>query len=178
MNALILSALSGVIMMFSGIVLKDNKSGARLLAMILLAIIIVANLLQLRGVEFFSVDTKGMLLFDRFATLFTLVIFICTFFFFLLSAKEMEKVGKDYSEFFALIFFILAGTILVSAFKSLLILFIGIEIISIPLYILTSSDKRNLKSNEAGLKYFFDGLLFNRINADGNCSCIRSNRHV
>ena len=106
MNALILSALSGVIMMFSGIVLKDNKSGARLLAMILLAIIIVANLLQLRGVEFFSVDTKGMLLFDRFATLFTLVIFICTFFFFLLSAKEMEKVGKDYSEFFALIFFI------------------------------------------------------------------------
>ena len=157
MNALILSALSGVIMMFSGIVLKDNKSGARLLAMILLAIIIVANLLQLRGVEFFSVDTKGMLLFDRFATLFTLVIFICTFFFFLLSAKEMEKVGKDYSEFFALIFFILAGTILVSAFKSLLILFIGIEIISIPLYILTSSDKRNLKSNEAGLKYFLMG---------------------
>jgi NADH-quinone oxidoreductase subunit N len=157
MNALILSALSGVIMMFSGIALKDNKSGARLLAMILLAIIIIANVLELRGVQFFSVDTKGMLLFDRFASLFTLVIFICTFFFFLLSAKEMEKVGKDYSEFFALIFFILVGAVLVSAFKSLLILFIGIEIISIPLYILTSSDKRNLKSNEAGLKYFLMG---------------------
>ena len=157
MNALILSALSGVIMMFSGIVLKDNKSGARLLAMILLAIIIVANVLELRGVQFFAVDTKGMLLFNRFASLFTLVIFVCTFFFFLLSAKEMEKVGKDYSEFFALIFFILVGAVLVSAFKSLLILFIDIEIISIPLYILTSSDKRNLKSNEAGLKYFLMG---------------------
>ncbi len=157
MNALILSALSGVVMMFSGIALKDNKSGARLLAMILLAVIIAANILDLRGVQFFSVDTNGMLQFDRFASLFTLVIFICTFFFFLLSAKEMEKVGKDYSEFFALIFFILAGTILVSAFKSLLILFIGIEIISIPLYILTSSDKKNLKSNEAGLKYFLMG---------------------
>lgn len=144
-------------MMFSGIALKDNKSGARLLAMILLAIIIVANVLELRGVQFFAVDTKGMLLFDRFASLFTLVIFVCTFFFFLLSAKEMEKVGKDYSEFFALIFFILVGAVLVSAFKSLLILFIGIEIISIPLYILTSSDKRNLKSNEAGLKYFLMG---------------------
>lgn len=157
MNALILSALSGVVMMFSGIALKDNKSGARLLAMILLAVIIAANILDLRGVQFFSVDTNGMLQFDRFASLFTLVIFICTFFFFLLSAKEMEKVGKDYSEFFALIFFILAGTILVSAFKSLLILFIGIEIISIPLYILTSSDKKNLKGNEAGLKYFLMG---------------------
>jgi NADH-quinone oxidoreductase subunit N len=157
MNALILSALSGVIMMFSGIALKDNRSGARLLAMILLAVLIAANVLELKGVQFFSFDTKGMLQFDRFASLFTLVIFLCTFFFFLLSAKEMEKVGRDYSEFFALIFFILAGTVLVSSFKSLLILFIGIEIISIPLYILTSSDKRNLKSNEAGLKYFLMG---------------------
>ena len=69
----------------------------------------------------------------------------------------MEKVGKDYSEFFALIFFILTGVALVSAFKSLLILFIGIEIISIPLYILTGSDKKNLKSNEASLKYFLMG---------------------
>ena len=157
MNALILSALSGVIMMFSGIALKDNKSGARLLAMVLLAVIIIANVLDLRGVHFFSVDTKGMLQFDRFASLFTLVSFICTFFFFLLSAREMEKVGKDYSEFFALIFFILTGVVLVSAFKSLLILFLGIEIISIPLYILTGSDKKNLKSNEAALKYFLMG---------------------
>jgi NADH-quinone oxidoreductase subunit N len=38
-------------------------------------------------------------------------------------------------------------------------LFIGIEIISIPLYILTGSDKRNLKSNEASLKYFLMGAF-------------------
>ena len=36
-------------------------------------------------------------------------------------------------------------------------LFLGIEILSIPLYILTGSDKRNLKSNEAALKYFLMG---------------------
>jgi NADH-quinone oxidoreductase subunit N len=36
-------------------------------------------------------------------------------------------------------------------------LFLGIEIITIPLYILTGSDKRNLKSNEASLKYFLLG---------------------
>ena len=38
-------------------------------------------------------------------------------------------------------------------------LFLGIEIISIPLYILTGSDKRNLKSNEASLKYFLLGAF-------------------
>jgi NADH-quinone oxidoreductase subunit N len=69
----------------------------------------------------------------------------------------MEKISKDYAEYFALIFFILCGSFLVSSFQSLLILFLGIEIISIPLYILTGADKRNLKSNEASLKYFLMG---------------------
>ena len=157
MNALVLSAISGVIMMFSGIALNENKKGVRLLAMVLLATIVAANVLDIREVHFFSIDWKGMLLFDRFASLFNLVALICTFVYFLLSARDLEKVGKDYSEFFALIFFILTGVALVSAFKSLLILFIGIEIISIPLYILTGSDKKNLKSNEASLKYFLMG---------------------
>src|SRR3989442_6886177 len=38
-------------------------------------------------------------------------------------------------------------------------LFLGIEIMSIPLYILTGSDKKNLKSNEASLKYFLMGAF-------------------
>jgi NADH-quinone oxidoreductase subunit N len=38
-------------------------------------------------------------------------------------------------------------------------LFLGIEIMSIPLYILTGSDKRNLKGNEAALKYFLMGAF-------------------
>jgi NADH-quinone oxidoreductase subunit N len=54
-------------------------------------------------------------------------------------------------------FFVLCGVSIVSSFQSLLMLFIGIEIISIPLYILAGSDKRNLKSNEASLKYFLMG---------------------
>ena len=65
----------------------------------------------------------------------------------------------DYAEYFALLFFILCGIILVSSFKTLLILFLGIEIISIPLYILTGSDKKSLKSNEAALKYFLLGAF-------------------
>ena len=157
MNALILSAISGVIMMFSGFTLNENTKAVRLLAMLLLALIIVANILDIRDVHFFSIEWKGLLLFDRYANLFNLVALLCTFVFFLLSARDIEKVGKDYSEYFALIFFILTGVALVSTFKSLLILFLGIEIISIPLYILTGSDKKNLKSNEASLKYFLMG---------------------
>lgn len=158
MNALILSACSGVIMMFSSFLLK-SKSAVRTLAHVLLFALLVVTVLELRGVSIFQVDTKGMLSFDRFSLLFTLVAFSCTFVFFLLSSKDMEKVGLNYSDYFALIFFVLCGIVIAVSFKSLLMLFLGIEIISIPLYVLTGSDKRNLKSNEASLKYFLMGAF-------------------
>jgi len=84
---------------------------------------------------------------------------IATLVYFLLSGKDIVKAGDNYAEYFTLIFFILTGVILVSSFQSLLILFLGIEIISIPLYILTGADKKNLKSNEASLKYFLMGAF-------------------
>lgn len=160
MNTLILSAVSGVLMMFSGFMLK-SKAGIRTMAITLLLAIIVVNILELRGVALLEIDTKGLLDFEgtdgRFALLFTLVVNFCTLAFFLVSARDMEKVGLNYSDYFALIFFILSGVVISASFKSLLLLFLGIEIISIPLYILTGSSKRNLKSNEASLKYFLMG---------------------
>jgi NADH-quinone oxidoreductase subunit N len=158
MNTLIFSALSGVIMMYAGFAFK-NRSGIRTLAHILLLLVIVMNVIEMRGGGIFSIDTKNMMNFDRFALLFMLIANFSTLVFFLLSSKEMEKVGRSYGEFFALIFFILAGVALTASFKSLLTLFLGIEIISIPLYILTGSDKKSLKSNEASLKYFLLGTF-------------------
>ena len=158
MNTLIFSALSGVLMMFSGFLLSSRR-GVRSLAHILMAAVIVINILELRDVQLLNINTDGMMSFDNFALLFCLVANISTFFFFVLSSKDMEKVGVHYGDYFALIFFILSGVVLAASFTSLLILFLGIEIISIPLYILTGSDKRSLKSNEASLKYFLMGAF-------------------
>jgi NADH-quinone oxidoreductase subunit N len=124
-----------------------------------LFIAIVLNVMEMYGFHLFKININGMMQFDRFALFFNTIAMGCTFIFFLLSAKEMEKVGLSYADYFALIFFITCGIILASSFSSLLILFLGIEIISIPLYILTGSDKRNLKSNEASLKYFLLGAF-------------------
>lgn len=155
MNALILSALSGVIMMFSGFAL--SRGAVRTVAQVLFLLVAVATAMELRGVSFFHIDTKDMLSFDHFALLFSLIAVLCTWVFSVLSGKDMEKVGSSYAEYFALLFFILCGVIISAAFQSLLMLFLGIEIMSIPLYILAGTDKRNLKSNEASLKYFLMG---------------------
>ena len=126
MNALIFSAVSGVIMMFSSFFLNSRHT-VRVLAHILLIILIALNMAELRGLTFFDIDTKGMLQFDRFSLLFSLVANLSTLAFFLLSSRDMERVGHNYSDYFALIFFILCGIVLSSSFKSLLILFLGIE---------------------------------------------------
>jgi NADH-quinone oxidoreductase subunit N len=134
-----------------------QKSVVRSVAIIGLVLLLIVNVMESYGISFFHINTGGMMRFDRFALLFNSIMFFSVFVYFLLSAKDMEKVGVNYGEYFALIYFILCGIVLASSFRSLLILFLGIEIISIPLYILTGSDKKNLKSNEASLKYFLMG---------------------
>jgi len=159
MNAIILTAIWGIVMMFGGVFLKSTAS-PKYWAIAGLAVIIVANCLELQsGESFFMLDVRSMLSFNSFNLTFITVALSCTLLFFLLSGRDIEKVGANVSEYFALIFFVLCGVCLAATFNTLLLLFLGIEIMSIPLYILTGSDKRNLKSNEASLKYFLMGAF-------------------
>lgn len=156
MNAIVISAIWGVVMMFSGIFSRNNAV-VRGTALTGLALLIVVNVLELGGTSLFKVNVHGMLYFDSFSLLFNTIAFGSTFLYTLLSGRDMDKVGRSTPDYFALIFFILCGVSISSSFSSLLMLFLGIEIMSIPLYILTGTDKRNLKSNEAALKYFLMG---------------------
>lgn len=158
MNLIIISAVWGIVMMFSGLFIK-NKSTAKTIALVGAVVLLIANLFDLSGVMLINTNFNGMLSFERFNLVFLTVVIIALIFYFLLSGKHIEEVGNHPYEYFALIFFIMCGVALVAMFNNLLILFIGIEIISIPLYILTGSDKRNLKSNEAALKYFLMGAF-------------------
>ncbi|MFT3982035.1 MAG: NADH-quinone oxidoreductase subunit N [Ferruginibacter sp.] len=163
MNAILFSALWGIVMMFSGAFAK-KPSTPRILAITGMLLLLVVNVIELNNYRpFFFIDPMDMLRVNSFNLSFLAVVFGSTLLYFLLSAKDIEKVGEHTAEYFALIFFVLCGISLCATFNTLLILFIGIEIMSIPLYILTGSDKRNLKSNEASLKYFLMGSFFTGI---------------
>ncbi len=158
MNVIILSAVLGVIMMICSIIVR-NKGSFRHIAAFGLLILLIANILETYGKDFFHVNTMQLLQFDRFGFLFNSIALGATLIYVLLTGKEIEKSGKYAAEYFTLIFFVLCGIFILSAYDNLLMLFLGIEIMSIPLYILTGSDKRNLKSNEAALKYFLMGAF-------------------
>jgi len=156
MNALILSAVFGMIMMFCSFLVK-NKGSFRHIAAVGLLILLIANIEDNYGHTLFQINTYGMLAFSRFGYLFNSIAIGSTLIYVLITGKEIEKYGRYTAEYFTLIFFVLCGIALLSSYSNMLTLFLGIEIMSIPLYILTGSDKRNMKSNEAALKYFLMG---------------------
>jgi len=156
MNAIIFSAGWGIIMMFCSFLVR-NKSSFRHIAAIGLLVLLVVNVLDTNGVTIFHVDTKDMLAYTRFGLFFNSIAIASTLLYVLLSGKDIVRIGSYAAEYFILIFFVLCGLAILSSYNNLLMLFLEIEILSIPLYILTGSDKRNLKSNEASLKYFLMG---------------------
>lgn len=145
-------------MMFSGIIVK-NRSYHTVIAAGGLLLLLLANLLNSYGIWVIKVDTHNLFNFEQFGMYFNTIAIAATLIYVLLSGKAVEKIGSYSADYYALIFFVLCGVSILSAFNSLLILFLGIEILTIPLYILTGADKRNLKSNEASLKYFLMGCF-------------------
>lgn len=158
MNAILISAAWGVVMMFTGAFSK-SKSVVRVIALLGLLLLFVVNFMDMNGNVLFDIPTHNMLFFDNFGLFFNAIAFVSTLIYFLLSARDIDNVGMYSADYYALIFFVLCGVSILTSFNSLLLLFLGIEILSIPLYILTGSDKRNLKSNEASLKYFLMGAF-------------------
>jgi NADH-quinone oxidoreductase subunit N len=67
--------------------------------------------------------------------------------------------GGDTAEFFALLLLSLAGLCVVASANDLILLFLGIELTSIPTYVMVSISRPLPVAQEAGLKYFFLGAM-------------------
>ena len=77
----------------------------------------------------------------------------------LLSVEYNEREGIRAGEYYALILFCTVGMILLASSTDMIMIFLGIEIVSICLYVLAGIRRGNLASNEAALKYFLLGAF-------------------
>lgn len=160
MKPLIAAAIFGIIMMISSVFFKQKRQASNLAIALLLALVAVnvwelADSLQSGGIPNYLFN--DMLRFDPYSVWFNTILALLALLYGLLNRKHIEAVGQHVGEYYALLFFILVGANLLNAYNNLLILFLGIEIISIPQYILAGSDKKSLKSSEASLKYLLTG---------------------
>lgn len=100
----------------------------------------------------------GMMQYDHFAVAFTSVILIVAFLWFLMS-DSFFKEETSVTDHFSLVLFALAGTVIMVSFTNMTMLFLGIEILSIAMYILAGSKKDDLGSNESAFKYLIMGAF-------------------
>jgi len=101
----------------------------------------------------------GMMQMDNFALAFSGIIILGTLFIFLLTQNYFAADSENTAEYFTLILFALAGIIIMLSYQNMSMLFIGVEIMSVSLYILAGIRKSNFASNEASLKYFLMGAF-------------------
>lgn len=98
---------------------------------------------------------NNMIHFDDVSLAFSGVILATAFFWFILANDYFEE--DHVTDHFALVLFALVGALMLTSFSNMTTLFLGIEILSIPMYVLAASKKNNLASNEAGFKYLIMG---------------------
>ena len=101
---------------------------------------------------------SNMIRFDSVALAFSGVIIITAFFWFIMSNDYFSN-ETSVADHFSLVLFALTGALMLTAFTNMTTLFLGIEILSIPMYVLAASKKGDVKSNEAGFKYLIMGSL-------------------
>ena len=102
---------------------------------------------------------SNMLEASNLSILFTSIILLSAFLIMALSKGFIDDEHAQPAEYFAILQFSLVGAIMMTNFQNLIMLFIGVEILSVSMYILTGSDKRNIRGNEAALKYFLMGAF-------------------
>lgn len=98
----------------------------------------------------------NMIAFDKMGIAFSGIIIATAFFWFILANDYFDE-ETSAVDHFALVLFALVGALMLTSFKNMTTLFLGVEIMSIPLYVLAASQKKNIKSNEAGFKYLIMG---------------------
>lgn len=153
MNIIITIAITALVVLYAGL-FHAKKA--------LLPITIVGLLTSLAFV-FTSWDTNtsyyGMMQMDNFALAFSAITIIGTLFIFLLTQNYFSANSENIAEYFTLILFSLSGIIIMVSYQNMSMLFIGLEIMSVSLYILAGIRKSDFSSNEASLKYFLMGAF-------------------
>lgn len=164
MKALIALTILAVLALFVGLL----KSRKLLLPLVLLGLAGVLALVMQYGCQcegtffhqYFDESTyRNMFSFDKFAAVFAGMMLVATLLISMLATDGFIYNESHRPELFALMLFSLCGGIVMVGSTHLVMLFLGIEILSIPAYVLAGSNQRDSQSNEAALKYFLMGAF-------------------
>ncbi|GAM11239.1 NADH-quinone oxidoreductase subunit N [Geobacter sp. OR-1] len=96
---------------------------------------------------------------DNFSLFFKGTFLVSAFLTILITDQYLKREECNWGEIYPLILFATVGMMLMASGTDLMTIFLGLEVLSVSLYVLAGFNRANLKSNEAGLKYFLLGAF-------------------
>jgi NADH-quinone oxidoreductase subunit N len=114
------------------------------------------------SVQVFNPDNP-MYQLDPFSSLVTAVLVLSALLSCGLSIAYLSELRINHGEYYALIMLSASGMMLMVAAVDLIAVFLGLELMSIPIYVLAGFDRNKLRSNESALKYFLIGSFASAI---------------
>lgn len=155
MVSIVILSLLGLFSMIIGLFRPNIQL---VISALIIGILVSAGLMALDWGKDIDVY-NDMAYFDNFAISLSILLCIITALVIGVSGYHFADVKNYKTEHLALFIFSLIGMIAMVTFDHLSMLFVGIEIMSIPLYILAGSSRKNIASNESSVKYFLMGAF-------------------
>lgn len=159
MDALIIIFITGLIGLFVGMLKKSELT----LAVISLGLIGgFISMLLINDYESIFSSYAG-LTFSRTQQMFALLAIALTLLAVLMGYVFYKEEDEHTSDYYGLILFSLTGALCLIGFSNMFMFFLGLEILSIPIYVLVGIQKGNSLASEASVKYFFTGSFATAI---------------
>jgi NADH-quinone oxidoreductase subunit N len=146
-----LVVLTALVVLSIGLLARRPAAACGFTAALGILIAIGAVLLLPRNASLFG----GMLVITPLNSLFKIICLALAFFTVLLT--QSQKATRHPGEYLALVLLAAVGLMLLVGSEELLMIFIGLELLGLSLYVMAAFDKADVRSAEAGLKYFLFG---------------------
>jgi NADH-quinone oxidoreductase subunit N len=154
---LLIIALGAMVVLLVGVRVDDRESeGLGWLSLLAIAIAFATSFMLPVNQQ---LTFAGALVADGYTAFFYLIILFAAGVIILMSLDYVAEEGLPGGEYYSLVLFATAGMMLMAAAGDLIIVFVGLETMSISVYILAGLARTSPRSNEASLKYFLLGAF-------------------
>ncbi len=156
MPSLVLCGFGMVLLLVSVFSKRGRTTHVAWLSIIAL---VITAMVRLKGWNNPQAGFAGSVVLDNFATFFNVTFLLAAALTILMSDAYLKREGYPVGEYYPLILFTTAGAMWMASGTDLMTIFLGLEVLSVSLYILAGFFRGQARSNEAGLKYFFLGAF-------------------
>lgn len=149
----------GVVLLLVDLFIPRNRKGwTALLSVVGLLIALFVTILRIgQGADANQAVFNGMVVMDQFSNYLNVLFLVSTLMAIALSYDYLQRMNLQQGEFYVLLLLSTSGMMLMGAAVDLIVVFLALELFSIPLYVLAGFSIPRIESEESSLKYFLLG---------------------